>query len=266
MRYESTWPTPTLLSLRPRLDVDRQLVWSERFDVGAAGPVHEFLDGFGNRRQRVVMPAGPSHVRAEATVEVPDRLDVDMTAPRVPIDQLPDDVTQYLLPSRYCPSDLVFESAIDITRGALPGYPQAEAIRAWTASEIRYEYGASHMSTSALDTLESRRGVCRDFAHLGISLCRAIDIPARMVAGYLHELVPMDAHAWFEAFVGGRWFTFDATQAMPRGGRVVLAHGRDAADVAMVTQFGPMRLVDMAVAVRPAQVASGPAAADAAAV
>ena len=187
------------------------------FEVGGAGPVHEFLDSFGNRRQRVVMPTGPSRIMAEARVDVADHLDVDMTAPRVPIDQLPDDATQFLLPSRYCPSDLVFDSAIEITRGALPGYPQVEAIRAWIASEIRYEYGASHMSTSALDTLESRRGVCRDFAHLGISLCRAIDIPARMVAGYLHELEPMDAHAWFEAFVGHRWFSFDATQAVPRG-------------------------------------------------
>ena len=250
MSYESTWPTPTLLSLRPRYDVYQQLIHAETFDVGGAGPVHEYLDSFGNRRQRVVMPTGLSRVTAEARVDVAGHLDVDMTAPRVPVDQLPDDVTQFLLPSRYCPSDLVFDSAIDITRGALPGYPQVEAIRGWIASEIRYEYGASHMSTSALDTLESRRGVCRDFAHLGISLCRAIDIPARMVAGYLHELEPMDAHAWFEAFVGHRWFSFDATQAVPRGGRVVIAHGRDAADVAMVTQFGPMRLVEMEVHVR----------------
>ena len=115
-------------------------------------------------------------------------------------------------------------SAVEITDGALPGYPQVEAIRAWIEREITYEYGTSSASTSAVETLQTRHGVCRDFAHLGIALCRCLDIPARMVVGYLHELDPMDLHAWFEAYVGGRWFTFDATQTapqgQPRGGRL----------------------------------------------
>lgn len=255
MRYESTWPTPALMSLRPRLDVAEQTVLSEQVVIHPEVAVHEYLDQFGNRRQRAVMPAGPTQVHTEAVVDTTDVLAVDLTAPRVPIEALPDEATTFLLPSRYCPSDLLFDEAIDITRGALPGYPQVEAIRAWIASEIRYQYGASNMSTWALDTLESRRGVCRDFAHLGISLCRAIDIPARMVAGYLHELEPMDAHAWFEAFVGGRWFAFDATQVEPRGNRVVVAYGRDAADVATVTQFGPMRLAEMEIVVEPSAAA-----------
>lgn len=254
--YEATWPTPALMMLRPRTGA-AQTVLTGCLTVEPDVPIAEFTDGFGNFCQRLVLPAGASTIRLHATVDAVDSIDVDLTAPRVPIDQIPDAVTQYLLPSRYCPSDLVFDQAIEITRGALPGYPQAEAIRAWIAAEVRYEYGASHMSTSALDTLESRRGVCRDFAHLGISLCRAIDIPARMVAGYLHELVPMDAHAWFEAFVGGRWFTFDATQMAPRGNRVIVGVGRDAADVAMVTQFGPMRLTAMDVSVRPTAPAPG---------
>lgn len=248
--FEATWPTPVLLSLRPRSGAG-QTITGEHFAVEPSVPVYEYTDGFGNLCHRVVMPAGRSRLTSTATVDVADGIDVDMTAPRVPVEHIPDEVVAFLLPSRYCPSDLVFEQAIDITRGALPGYPQVEAIRAWIAAQIRYEYGASTMSTSALDTLDSRRGVCRDFAHLGISLCRAIDVPARMVAGYLHELVPMDAHAWFEAYVGGRWYTFDATQPTARGNRVVIARGRDAADVAMVTQFGPMRLVDMAVHVWP---------------
>src|SRR5690606_4770994 len=110
----------------------------------------------------------------------------------------------------------------------------------------------SQSTTSALDTIESRAGVCRDFAHLGIALCRAIQIPARMVVGYLHELEPMDSHAWFEAFVGDRWFTFDATQPHPKGNRVAVAYGRDAADVAIVTQYGHVDLTDMHVWVAPA--------------
>ena len=136
-----------------------------------------------------------------------------------------------------------------ITLGALPGYPQVEAIRAWIAANIRYEYNTSSASTSAIETLATGAGVCRDFAHLGIALCRAIDIPARMVVGYLHQLVPMDQHAWFEAFVGNRWYTFDATQTEPRGNRVAVGYGRDATDVAFVTQFGPLELTDMWVAV-----------------
>ncbi|MDQ3469810.1 MAG: transglutaminase family protein, partial [Actinomycetota bacterium] len=133
----------------------------------------------------------------------------------------------------------------------LPGYPQVEAIRSFIERNIVYQYGTSSMSTSAVETLEAGAGVCRDFAHLGIALCRSVDLPARMVVGYLHELQPMDQHAWFEAYVGGRWFTFDATQPTPRGNRVTVAYGRDAADVALVTQFGPMQLLTMAVFVHP---------------
>ena len=167
------------------------------------------------------------------------------------IDEVPDWALQFLLPSRYCQSDLVFTNAVEITKDALPGYPQVEAIRSWIEREIRYEYGTSSPVTSAVDTLYSRAGVCRDFAHLGIALCRSLDIPARMVVGYLYELDPMDQHAWFEAYVGGRWFTFDATQREPRGNRVTIAYGRDAADVAFVTQFGPVELEEMFVFVRP---------------
>ena len=250
MWFEATWPTPTIMMLRPRSG-ESQSVIAERYDIEPFVPMSEFTDGDGNLCQRLVMPAGASSVSVHATVDTADGIDVDMTAPRVPIERVPDDVTRFLLPSRYCPADLMFEQAIDITRQALPGYPQAEAIRAWIGREISYQYGASSMSTSALDTLATRRGVCRDFAHLGISLCRAIDIPARMVVGYLHDLEPMDAHAWFEAFVGQRWFTFDATQSTAKGNRVAVAYGRDAADVAMVTQFGPMKLVRMEVHVRP---------------
>jgi transglutaminase-like putative cysteine protease len=251
MSLRAVWATPAVLMLRPRSG-DGQWVIAERYQIDPESPVTEFTDANGNLCQRIVVPAGPMTIRIDATVDTADEIDVDMTAPRVPIEQLPEWALHFLLPSRYCQSDLVFADAVEITRDALPGYPQAEAIRAWIGREVRYEYGASSPKTSAVDTLHSRAGVCRDFAHLGIALCRSLDIPARMVVGYLHGLEPMDQHAWFEAYVGGRWFTFDATQPEPRGNRVTIGYGRDAAEVAFVTQFGPLELEQMHVFVRPA--------------
>ena len=153
----------------------------------------------------------------------------------------------FLLPSRYCPSDKLESRAREIVGTASPGYGQVEAIRAWIQAHLEYRYGSSNVSTDAADTLAAGAGVCRDFAHVGIALTRALRIPARMVVGYLHQLEPMDLHAWFEAFVGGRWYTFDATQQQPRGGRVVLAYGRDAADVAFISNYGPLVSTKMTV-------------------
>ena len=126
----------------------------------------------------------------------------------------------------------------------------AERLGVGLRRERRATSGSSNESTSALDTYHERKGVCRDFAHVGIALCRALLIPARMVVGYLHRLQPpMDQHAWFEAFVNGRWYTFDATQTEPRGGRIVIAYGRDAADVAITNPFGPVEVKGMKVVV-----------------
>ena len=170
-------------------------------------------------------------------------------APQTSVPDLPDYALQFLLPSRYCPSDTLESLAKEITGGAVSGYDQVEAIRAWIREHIEYRYGVSNGSTTAADTLRDKAGVCRDFAHIGSSLCRALQIPARMVVGYLYRLDPMDLHAWFEAYVGGRWYTFDATQATPRGGRIAIAYGRDAADVALITEFGPLQTKDMQVRV-----------------
>ncbi|MET0146043.1 MAG: transglutaminase family protein [Ilumatobacteraceae bacterium] len=249
MTFSALWATPAMLMLRPRSG-EGQWVLAERYLIDPQVPIAEFTDAHGNLCQRIVVPAGPMSIRVEATVDTADEIDVDVTAPRVPIQEVPDWALQFLIPSRYCQSDLMFQHAASITAGALPGYPQVEAIRSWIAREVTYEYGTSSASTSSVDTLETRHGVCRDFAHLGIALCRSLDIPARMVVGYLHELEPMDLHAWFEAYVGGRWFTFDATQRSPKGNRVSVAYGRDAADVALVTQFGPLEMLTMDVHVR----------------
>ncbi|HEX3934250.1 MAG TPA: transglutaminase family protein, partial [Puia sp.] len=128
----------------------------------------------------------------------------------------------------------------EIVRSAAPGYEQVEKIRQWIHDHFEYVYGTTNSSTSAMDVIASGKGVCRDYAHTGIALCRSLDIPARMVVGYLYELKPMDMHAWFQAYVGGHWFTFDATQTEPKGNRVVVAYGKDAADVAIATHFADM--------------------------
>ena len=253
--FDAAWPTPVVLVLSPQTGEGQDVVW-EQFTVEPSAAVREFVDKYGNLGQRLVMPKGRSSVSMRATVETADHIDVDTTAPRTPMDEVPDYALEFCLPSRYCQSDMLYSFARGVIGDALPGYPQVEAIRSWIAHEIRYEYNISSPSTSVMETLQSKAGVCRDFAHLGIAMCRAIEIPARMVVGYLHQLVPMDQHAWWEAYVGGRWFTFDATQAAPRGNRVAVAYGRDATDVALVTQYGPLELTDMYVYVNPAVVLS----------
>ena len=236
--------------LRPRSG-QTQWVISERYELQPWAPVDEYADSYGNLCQRLVVPKGPMHILVEVVMEVEDRIAVAPDAPKTPITELPADVLHYLLQSRYCPSDKMQDQALTVVGRAAPGYPQVEKIRAWIHHHLEYRYGVSTASTDALDTLEHGAGVCRDFAHVGIGLCRSLQIPARMVVGYLHGLKPMDLHAWFEAFVGGRWYTFDATQDAPRGGRIVLAYGHDAADVAFISDYGlqPLQLEEMHVRV-----------------
>jgi transglutaminase-like putative cysteine protease len=172
-------------------------------------------------------------------VQVTDGVDTAPGAAFVDIQNLPDQLLCYLLPSRYCESDRFSQMALSITAGQLLGYNQVAAIEDWLRNTIRYEYSSSDMQVSAIEVNNRQWGVCRDLSHLGIALCRSLSIPARMVVGYLYGLQPMDLHAWFEAYVGGRWYTFDATQTVKRGGYVAIGYGRDAADVAVYNQFGP---------------------------
>ena len=244
LRFESDVPTPMVLMLRPRSGYG-QWVAQEAYELQPFVPAVEYVDGYGNLCQRLTAPAGQFTIRAEATVETAETIDVAPGAPFTPAQELPDGALQFLLPSRYCQSDKLGALAFEIAGNAAPGYDQAEAIRSWINANVEYRYGTSDASTSATDTAEKRVGVCRDFAHLGVALCRSLTLPTRMVVGYLHQLDPMDLHAWFEAFVGGRWYTFDATQREPRGGRIAIAYGRDAADVALATQFGPAKLAAM---------------------
>ncbi|HEX2542237.1 MAG TPA: transglutaminase family protein [Caldimonas sp.] len=236
---------PIVAMLRPASGL-AQWLSSETYAFDPWVPTTEYVDTFGNLCQRMVVPRGDMRLWVEATVETEPHLAVEPSAPFMPVEELPDIALQYLLPSRYCPSDTLLARALEIA-GFQPGYAQVEAIRAWIHANIAYRYGTSDSSTDAAATLQAGAGVCRDFAHVGIALTRALSIPARMVVGYLHRLDPIDLHAWFEAYVGNRWYTFDATQPEPRGGRVVLAYGRDAADVAFISNYGRLETVAMKV-------------------
>ncbi len=251
LHFEVQDESPLVLMLRPRSGAGQWII-SETYDLVPPVPVVEYTDLYGNLCQRMTALPGSFEIHTEATVQTAEAVDVAPGAPLTLVQDLPDEALLFVIPSRYCPSDqpVISEKAMDIVANVTPGYDQAEAIRRWINTNIRYQYGVSDTTTSALDTLAHGAGVCRDFTHLGISFCRSLSIPARMVVGYLYDLKPMDLHAWFEAYVDGRWYIFDATQSEPKGNRITVAYGRDAADVAFMTQFGPMTMTRMNVWVR----------------
>jgi transglutaminase-like putative cysteine protease len=230
--------TPFVLMLRPRSGA-QQWISREEYRLEPHVPVFEFTDNYGNLCQRLVAQPGLFAVHTAADVMTTDRVDQCPGAAFIEIQNLPDSVLSYLLPSRYCESDRLGQMAVEITSRRQPGYDQVATIVDWLRSNIRYQPGSSIVPVSALEVSAARTGVCRDLAHLGIALCRSLSIPARMVVGYLYGLEPMDLHAWFEAYVGGRWYTFDATRKELAGGYVAIGYGRDATDVALYTQFGP---------------------------
>jgi transglutaminase-like putative cysteine protease len=230
--------TPLILMLRPRSGL-QQWVARETYTLYPSVPVYEYTDIFGNLCQRMVVPTGKFSVHTSADVMTMDVMDKDPSAFFVEIQNLPDAVLMYLLPSRYCESDRFGNLAREIVDGAQLGYNQVDRICGWVRNAIRYTPGSSTFPLSAVEVNVQGEGVCRDLAHLGIALCRSISIPARLVVGFLHGLEPMDLHAWFEVYIGGRWYTFDPTEDTLRGGRLAVAYGRDAADVAVYHQFGP---------------------------
>lgn len=236
--FEISVPTPFILMLRPRSGA-QQWITREEYRLKPSVPVFEFTDEYGNLCQRLIAPSGSFAIYTAADVMTADHSDQTPGAPFVNIENLPDTVLNYLLPSRFCESDRFGDMASSITAGQQPGYDQVRAIEAWLRNNIRYSPESADIPLSAVEVNLKQSGVCRDLSHLGIALCRSLSIPARLVVGYLYGLVPMDLHAWFEAYVAGRWFTFDATQSELRGGYVAIGYGRDAADVAIYNQFGP---------------------------
>ncbi len=242
--YQTSQNTPLILLLQPRIDCDQFVIQTE-FKIEPYVPTSHYLDLYGNSCKRLISPQGLFSVISIAIVETQEFVEVNEQANFTLIQDLPSAALIYLLPSRYCESDKLNYQAFEIIKGIDNAYQMVEAIRQWVRANIKYEYDHSTSSTSAVDTLKQRRGVCRDLSHLAIALCRSINIPARFVVGYLYLLDPMDLHAWFEAYIDGKWYIFDATQPIVTGGRVVLAYGRDAADVATATYFGDIVLNNM---------------------
>ena len=173
---------PTVAMLRPSSGLAQWLA-SEAYYFDPPVPTTEYVDVFGNLCQRFVVPRGRMRIRVDVVVDTEDAIAIEPNAPRTPVDLVPDAALQFLLQSRYCPSDRMEERARGLVAGVAPGYAQVEAIRAWIHDHLTYRYGVSDAATDALDTLANGAGVCRDFAHVGIALCRALQIPARMVVG-----------------------------------------------------------------------------------
>lgn len=236
--FDVSVATPFILMLRPRSSL-LQWIARESYTLNPSVPVVEFTDNYGNLCQRLIAPPGEFSIRTSADILTSDGIDVCPGAPFDEVQNLPDEVLTYLLPTRYCESDRFIDLGQQIVAGVAPGYDQVDALVTWIRNNIHFNPDSIHFQLSAVEVNQQREGVCRELAHLGIALCRGLCIPARMVVGYLHGLKPMDFHAWFEAYVGGRWYTFDPTQANPIGGRVTVAYGRDAADVAIFNQYGP---------------------------
>jgi transglutaminase-like putative cysteine protease len=217
----------------------------EQWSCEPAIEIHSYSDLYGNLCTRAVLPAGRSSFRYYAVAAVPDAADdADQGAPERPAGALPDDALIYVLPSRYCLPDVLGNEAWSRFGGLAPGYGRVRAICDYVHSHLEFQYGSSTPLSTAADVNTARRGVCRDYAHLAISFCRALNIPARYVFGYLPDMDvppnpdPMDFAAWMEVWLGDRWWTFDPRNNMRRKGRIVIGRGRDASDVAMATTFG----------------------------
>ena len=251
--YQSDGPVPMLKLVRVRPDGTHHTVHESRW-IRPELPLHEYVDGFGNLCWRFTAPGGPLTIRYDAVVEIDG--DADPIVPDAvlsPVEDLPDDALVFTLPSRYVQSDQLLDTAWELFGETPPTWARIQAICDWVHDNVEFKMGSTTPATTALDIYEQRAGVCRDFALLSVAFCRALNIPARYTFGYLPDIaieppdVAMDFHTWFEAYVGGDWYTFDARHNVPRIGRVVIGRGRDAVDVALSTAYGATRLEKMTV-------------------
>jgi transglutaminase-like putative cysteine protease len=225
---------------RPQPGVSIQ---AERWDTGMDH--YCYVDLYGNRCERLTIPAGSTRIAYEAELLLSSPADViEPDTPETPVGSLPDDALSFVMPSRFCLPDELGHEAWQRFGHLAPSWDRVQAIVDFVHGHLEFMPGASNPWTSAADAFRSGQGVCRDFAHLAITFCRALNIPARYVFGYIPDIdvpppnAPMDFAAWFEAYLGGRWHTFDARNNTPRVGRVVVGRGRDAIDVALITSFG----------------------------
>jgi transglutaminase-like putative cysteine protease len=217
-------------------------------------PISIYVDSFGNQCARFVAPAGSIRLWNSTLIEDSGELDAANPGAReVPVDKLPPEILRYLLGSRYCETDLLSNTAVELFGGIDPGWGRVQAICQWIHDKITFGYNYARSTRTALEVYTERTGVCRDFQHLAVAFCRCLNIPARYVTGYLGDIgvpaapYPMDFSAWFEAYLDDRWWTFDARHNERRIGRVLMGVGRDAADVAITTSFGATRLTKFTV-------------------
>jgi transglutaminase-like putative cysteine protease len=247
--YDSPQPTPMLLVLSVEdarlgdLETPHRIVFDPPIEA------RDYRDGFGNACTRIVTPVGRLTISADFVIRdsgEPDPVVPD--AEQHAVEDLPDDALVYLLGSRYCDTERLLDTAWSLFGDAPRGWGRVQAICDYVHDRITFGYEHARPTRTAWDGFMEQRGVCRDFAHLAVAFCRCMNIPARYCTGYLGDIgvppsdAPMDFSAWFEAYLGGRWYTFDARHNVPRIGRIVMARGRDATDVAISTAFGPARL------------------------
>jgi transglutaminase-like putative cysteine protease len=238
-------PTPltALLSIHPSRIKD--LRTPQRVKVEPMIETHDHLDVFGNLATRLVLPAGTTTLSSDFVIQDSGEVDIAPAGQRQnPVNELPDDVLPYLLGSRYCETDRLSQIAWRLFGNTEAGPTRVQAIVDFVHHHITFGYDYARPTMTAWNAFEERHGVCRDFAHLAIALCRCMNIPARYCTGYLGDIgvpfndAPMDFSAWFEVYLGSQWYTFDARHNIPRIGRILMARGRDATDTALTTAFG----------------------------
>ena len=246
MVYECVQPTPMMLTLSIHPSRAADAIQPDRLVTDPAVPTSTYLDPFGNRCSRLVAPPGRFIVSSNAVINdsgVPDV--VAPSAAQVAVEDLPASALPYLLGSRYCETDQLSDMAWERFGSGPTGWARVQAICDFAHRHIAFGYEHARRTRTALEAYREGQGVCRDYAHLAIALCRCMNIPARYCTGHLGDVGteppygPMDFAAWFEAYLGDRWYTFDARNNQPRIGRVLIARGRDACDVALSSTFGP---------------------------
>jgi len=248
--YDLPAETFVLLMVEPAMQGARHTVRDEHLVTSPTSHSALNKDGFGNPQRRLVVPAGSFNFQFTGSIETAPARALPADAAQQPLQEVAPDVLAYTLPSRYCQSDLLARMARSEFGGLPPGGRLVSQVAAWVRQHVEYRYGTTDAKTSAFDTATERVGVCRDFAHLLIALCRALGVPARYASGYALPLDPQDFHGYAQVYLGGTWHDVDATTAEPRRALVPIAVGRDAADVAMMTLWGAGKLLAQTVEVR----------------
>lgn len=247
--YNFPQPTPIILVVNVHESRASDLVVPDTPVAEPPLPITSYQDGFGNQCHRIMAPPGRLRITTDSIVNdsgLPDHVTFD--ALQEAVEELPEQTLVFLLGSRYCETDLLSETAWQLFGGTMPGHPRVQAICDYVHNHLAFNYQNARSTRTAAQAFNERTGVCRDFAHLAVTFCRCMNIPARYCTGYLSDVgTPLphavgDFAAWFEAWIGGRWQMFDPRNNVPRIGRILMARGRDASDVAIATTFGPNML------------------------